>query len=249
MTKSKPKLTKSELANERRKSIITLIKQAAYHKSVREVFSDFIEIAAISIANTLPLAGKESKEKRYLDIINSYEKRHQMLLHDMFNELVMLLDHHTCAGGPEDVLGSIFHELEMNSSRSSQFFTPQNVANMIGIMTCGGDDMSEVIRKHGYINIQEPACGSGIMIMGVCAALMQKGHNYNNEIFVEATDTDIRCVHMAYVQLSLYGIPAIVIHGNSLSLEAWSRWYTPFYVLNRWDLKLKTRKLLSLANS
>ena len=245
MVESKPKSKSAGFAKERRTSLIKLIKQAAYSKSEREVFSDFIEMAAISIANSLPHSCRESKEKRYFDIINAYEKRHQMILFDMFKELVLLLDEHARAGGPEDVLGPIFHELCINSSRSSQFFTPQNAANMIGAMTCGVDDLSKFIRKQGYVHIQEPACGSGVMITGICAAMMQKEHNYNNELLVEATDIDIRCVYMTYIQLSLYGVPAIVIHGNVLSCETWSRWYTPFYVLNRWDLKLKARKLFA----
>ncbi len=33
---------------------------------------------------------------------------------------------------------------------------------------------------------------------------------------------------MTYIQLSLYGIPAVVIHGNTLTQEAWSEWFTPY---------------------
>jgi hypothetical protein len=33
---------------------------------------------------------------------------------------------------------------------------------------------------------------------------------------------------MTYIQSLLYGIPAIVIHGNSLTSEEWSRWYSPY---------------------
>jgi hypothetical protein len=43
-----------------------------------------------------------------------------------------------------------------------------------------------------------------------------------------------RCVHMAYVQLSLLGIPAVVVHGNALSLDVWGVWYTPAHVLVGW---------------
>jgi len=239
MTKSKP--TRIGLANERSKSIVKLINQAAYNKSKREVFNDFVEVAAISIANSMPHAGKANKEKRYLDIVNSYNKRHQGLLFDMFKELVLALDEHVLAGGPEDVLGSIFHELGMNSSQSSQFFTPQYVADMMATMTCGENELSEAIKQQGYIYLQEPACGSGVMITGVCKAMMRNGLNYNTQLLVEATDIDIRCVHMAYVQLSLYAVPATIIHGNALSLQEWSRWYTPFYFINRWDLKRKTK--------
>lgn len=51
---------------------------------------------------------------------------------------------------------------------------------------------------------------------------------------VTATDVDIKCVWMTYLQLSLYGIPAVVIHGNSLSMQEHSRWYTPVYILDGW---------------
>jgi len=32
---------------------------------------------------------------------------------------------------------------------------------------------------------------------------------------------------MAYIQLSLYGNPAVIIHGNALTVEEWSHWFTP----------------------
>jgi hypothetical protein len=44
---------------------------------------------------------------------------------------------------------------------------------------------------------------------------------------------------MAYVQLSLLHIPAVVYHGNSLSVETWSTWRTPAHVLGFWDVKLR----------
>lgn len=52
-------------------------------------------------------------------------------------------------------------------------------------------------------------------------------------------DIDIKCVYMAYIQLSLYGIPAVVVHGNSLTVEEWSKWYTPIYLLDGWPLREK----------
>ena len=32
---------------------------------------------------------------------------------------------------------------------------------------------------------------------------------------------------MAYIQLALYNIPAVIIHGNTLTVEEWSHWFTP----------------------
>lgn len=54
-----------------------------------------------------------------------------------------------------------------------------------------------------------------------------KEFDYRHNTFFVAQDIDIRRVWMAYIQLSLYGIPAMVIHGNTLTMEEWDRWYTP----------------------
>ncbi|CAG9186051.1 hypothetical protein [Cupriavidus pampae] len=48
---------------------------------------------------------------------------------------------------------------------------------------------------------------------------------------------------MTYVQLALLHIPAIVIHGNALSVETWSTWFTPAHVVGGWGEKLRFRRL------
>ena len=57
------------------------------------------------------------------------------------------------------------------------------------------------------------------------------GHAY------EECDLDFKCTCMAYIQLSLYGIPAVVEHANTLTCEVFSRWYTPVYLWNGWLLR------------
>ena len=42
---------------------------------------------------------------------------------------------------------------------------------------------------------------------------------------------------MTYVQLSLYAVPAVIKHGNTLSMNEWSNWYTPAYMLGAWYWK------------
>lgn len=43
---------------------------------------------------------------------------------------------------------------------------------------------------------------------------------------------------MTYLQLSLLHIPAVVVHGNALSLEEWGHWYTPAHILGGWRARL-----------
>ena len=47
---------------------------------------------------------------------------------------------------------------------------------------------------------------------------------------------------MAFLQLSLLHIPAIVVHGNSLSMEVWGHWFTPAHVLGGWSHRLSARR-------
>ena len=59
------------------------------------------------------------------------------------------------------------------------------------------------------------------------SALKRHKIDYQTKMLAVATDIDLKCVHMAYIQLSLYGIPAVVIHGNTLTVEEWAYWFTP----------------------
>ncbi len=66
----------------------------------------------------------------------------------------------------------------------------------------------------------------------------QQGFKPGKELFVQAVDIDIICAMMTYIQLSLYDIPAIVAHGNTLAMEINSEWYTPAFVVDEWYKKL-----------
>ena len=62
--------------------------------------------------------------------------------------------------------------------------------------------------------------------------------NYQQRLHVTAVDIDRRAVHMAYIQFTLMHIPAVVIVGNSLSMEMHEYWYTPAHILGGWTAKL-----------
>jgi len=183
-------------------------------------------------------------EARYLELINSYEKKQQPFFPEMLALLVAGLDEKVHTTGPEDILGAIYHDMEFHNVYKGQYFTPQHVSDMMAKISFREDD--QTIKENGYISVCEPTCGSGVMITSFCKAMKDAGYNYCNQLVVTAIDIDIKCVHMAYLQLSLYGVPAVVIHGNSLTLESWSRWYTPVYMLNGWVyLKILARKSLN----
>jgi hypothetical protein len=56
------------------------------------VFNDFLEMSAISISNTVDPTHREERERRYLDLINAYEKKEQELFPRMFAHLTEALE-------------------------------------------------------------------------------------------------------------------------------------------------------------
>lgn len=232
------KLKSDTMANDAKKidhykELTNLLRRAASSLSVYKVFSDFLEMSAIAISNSIDFLHRDKREERYLQIINSYDKKHQQLFQLMFFHFIDMLEEKTRTTGPEDILGSIFHEFEMHYERKGQFFTPQHISDAMALMTFG-DKTQESIEKNGFIHVYEPTVGSGVMLTSLCKAMQKEKLNYCTQLVATAVDIDLSCVHMTYLQLSLYGIPAVVIHGNSLTDEEWSRWYTPIYLMDNW---------------
>ena len=73
------------------------------------------------------------------------------------------------------------------------------------------------------------------MILAFAKALNRKGLNYQKMLKVTAQDLDWNSVYMSYVQLSIAGINAVVIQGDTLKAEEpepYQTMYTPMYVLS-----------------
>lgn len=198
--------------------------------STWNVFEDFLAMSAISFSNAVDWVHREKREAEYMEIVGRYQKAELDLFPQMLACLVNELELH--AEEPVDVLGAIFHELELHNKYKGQFFTPQHICDFMGMITLQENDPD--ISKKGYISLSEPCCGGGAMILGFASAMKKNGYDFNRQLVVSATDVDLKCVFMTYIQLSLYGIPAVVIHGDSLLLKEWSRWYTPVYMLEGW---------------
>ena len=230
--------------NPHQEQLVKTIQKLAYRHSTWSLFSDFVELIALAIANSVTLDGPEwqKREEQYLNIINKYAPDEQQVFPEMFADLVEALEYGLALNNtPVDVLGPIFHELKLHNTYKRQFFSPQQICDMMGTIALG--DSREEIEKQGYITLEEPTCGSGAMVLGFAGAMAEAKLNYCSQLFAVATDIDPKCAHMTYIQLSLYGIPAVVIHGNSLTLEEWSKWYTPIYIAHGW--RWKTRRSLA----
>jgi hypothetical protein len=202
--------------------------------SVHTVFEDFCELAAITFSNIVDKHHYAEREERYASTISKYSKQDTDTFNQMLGELILEAER---GETPQDIFGPLFHELELHNKYNGQFFTPYNICKMMARMSIGEND--NALERRGYVGVCEPCTGSGAMVLAFADAMIANHHNPQTQMWAHCTDVDLKCVHMTYVQLTLYGIPAVVIHGNSLTMQTYSTWYTPAFILGRWPERLE----------
>lgn len=207
--------------------MIKLFEKFRYKHDLFSVFTDFLEMASISIANAVDLIHFNKREKRYLEIVNKYSKEEAAIFPQLLGELVTALEKE-----PRDVLGEVFMQMGLSDSWKGQFFTPMSLAQLMAQMVI--QDYESIIKKQGVVTVNEPAVGGGVTIIALALALKEKGYNYQKCLRVVAQDIDIRSVYMSYLQFSLLGIDAVVMRGDTLAYKFDSEvWKTPAHIL-RW---------------
>lgn len=192
---------------EKADEIIKIINQISGRYSNIIVFDDWIKMIAIATSNATVLHDElwQKREQQYIDIYNKYNHEEQELLKKAFVMLILAFEYDI-----DDYLGYIYMKCEMGNSRTGQFFTPFNLSELTAKLT--EDKQSKEI-----INLYEPTCGSGGMILAYCKKLKEQQINYQRKIKVVAQDLDYRAVYMTYIQLSYYGVKAKVCQGDTLA--------------------------------
>jgi len=194
----------------------------------QRIFHDFVKMCAIALYN--PFAKNQELEKEYLNTINYYQKEERDMFPKMLGKLVMMYD---TTDEMTDILGEFYEREYLSNKILQQFFTPMHIAKfMAEITTENEEELKEIIEENGFIRMDEPTCGSGVMILGLASALKRRNINYQRDVLVYANDISDTCAYMTYIQLSLYGIPAIVTCGNALTNEVIFKMETPFFFTN-----------------
>lgn len=199
-------------------------------KRINEVFKDFLMLCTCSLAQ--PFYRSDEIEQRYLNTVKQYTKEQAVLKILLLALLVMTLEEKH-----QDFLGQVYMQLNLGNVANGQFFTPYHVSKMMSEICF--TDIEKQLEEKDFISLSEPCCGSGGMIIAYTETLKEHGYNYQNQLFVEAIDIDEMCFMMSYIQLSLLGVSAKVIHGDSLTLDFHKVLYTPFYFVNGFEWKLK----------
>ena len=208
--------------------IIKRIDRASYKVSKSKLISDVFECGALAISNRIDFTKYDEREERYKQIMNSYAPNERELLAEIFGMIFALLSSVVYDDGTlGDYLGELFMRCSQGEKHAGQFFTPYHISKLMAKMVITDDK----VKNNEIMTLYEPCCGSGSMVIASMDVLQNDyGINYASDCFVLCEDIDIRCVHMAYLQLALAGIPAIIKHSNTLTREVWDVWKTPAYL-------------------
>jgi hypothetical protein len=187
----------------------------------RTLFTDFCQLYSLALQNCLVLPGSpvwEQNEAEYLRTIKKYDKPDSdhfgyiaaMVVNAMNNTLKK-------TGVYDDVLGLVFEQLDMGNDRLGQFFTPMELCTLMAQMQMR--QVKEMLQSQPYVTIGEPCVGAGRQILAAANVLLTEGFNPSLHMVAECWDLDYLSVNMSYITFTLADIPAVIVHGDSISLR------------------------------
>jgi hypothetical protein len=236
-----------------KKEFIKTIQQLSYTQHTWQAWQDFTELAALSIAQAT--AYSEEREQTYMRTIGRYTHKEAQLIPKLLALTIQALEikHH-------DFLGEMFMELELGSKWHGQFFTPYHLCLLMAELTVSKEQLpyhlcllmaeltvsKEQFENDNIVSVNEPAVGAGAMVIALCDHLRNLKINYQRQLKIITQDTDYIACCMCYIQLSLLGCSAVIIHGNTLTLECRNYWYTPMAMtqyFTHWAQDMKSARL------
>ena len=210
---------------DQKKEIVGLIEKMSGKYSPYMIFSDWIKMASISIQNVCCLFHDsiwQQREQMYLDTVSRYTEDEQLIFCRMNALLVEAFEERI-----GDILGEIYMEAGCGNKNTGQFFTPFHISELTSNLA-----IQNLITSFDgkMIKLNEPSSGGGGMIIGTAKALKEAGIDYQRYLQVIAQDLDWNGVYMTYLQLSLLGIDALVVQGDTL-MEPYQKGYPEERVL------------------
>lgn len=194
-----------------KKYIIENIQNMAGKYTPYQIFSDWTCMMSLVISNSCSQKKDDvylKREKLYLDIVSKYSRNEKRTMAAMMSALSLCLEEF------EDVLGDIYMKAGCGSKSTGQFFTPYHISHLTANLVYGSK--IDRLKENDFLKINEPSCGSGGMLIALAHVMKDKGVNYQKKLCCTAQDLDWNGVYMTYVQLSLLGIKAIVVQGDTL---------------------------------
>lgn len=218
----KARLTKSARSPEEK--LAEEIELLGHTHGVSKVFDTFLELTATGLSAQLDPVNYQERAERFEELTAKMDEKTIGAYFRMMEHLRKAIDLHR--KNPVDIMGKVYMHLNLHNKWNGQFFTPDNICRLMAELSGIGEKASQITEQGSYMRINEPTCGSGAMLIGAVNALQKHEVDYRRKTLFVAQDCDKRCVWMTYIQCCMYHIPAIVVQGDSLTMQMNEYWYT-----------------------
>jgi type I restriction-modification system DNA methylase subunit len=221
--------------NQHTKDFIKVLDNIKPSRHRYEVFSDWLIMAAASL-----YSWKNDKgiEEEYLEIAKQYSPE-ELLKHSQLLSITVEALETT----EQDFLGNIFTVAEFGSAGNGQFFTPYHISHLMAEMAIGEFPASRIYR------VNDCCCGAGGMLIAAALVMKARGFNYQKDAFFVGQDIDHRCARMAFIQMSLLGMPALVVCGDTITMKTYWQRETIGYHLSGMDFRLSAEAMIDFVSN
>lgn len=210
-----------------------------------QIWQDFVVMSACSVSCMVDKSHAEKREEMYRQIAGKYQDDELQAFSHMLAEVVIGMERNP----NQDFLGELYMNLELGNSQAGQFFTPYDVCRLMASVTMGVD-LKEQIERHGWVAVNDCACGAGATLLAAANEFRSQGINYQTRVLFVAQDVDCIVGLMCYLQLSLIGAAGYVEITNTLTNPTVTVgkgaliprtgpnvWYTPMYFREEWHFR------------
>lgn len=193
------------------------------------VLRDFFEVIALAISNCFDPVHLAERRDRAAKVYAKYTENERAKLDEYFSTLAEICQHNLRFGYCPDLLGRLYEKYGHNSKE--QEMTPDGISKICNRIVLQPEKQ---IAERGFVTLADLTCGSGGLFLQGAELMIREGYDITSQLEVFANDVNPRCVHMAYIQASLYGIPAVISQTDIFPLQEADRWYTPTFISGDW---------------
>ncbi len=241
-------MSNKEKETDYKKEFVKLFEETCYHNGLdkRSAWDHLMMMFACTISNVteVRMGIREERETRFEECKKQFKNADAPA--QLLSYLMMALTENP----DQDFLGDVYMKLSMGEKAWGQCFTPYHICNLMAQLSFG--EPEEPIKENGFCSVSDPCVGGGAMLIAAAQIMREKGYDVSSQMIAVGQDIDLTAVNMAFVQLSIIGVPAVIVCGNALTepytghpmfVENSSNyWYTPALFTDTW-----TRRRIAIA--
>ena len=224
------------------KEFLSLFNVLSRNYDKRQVWNDFVVMAACTISNAWDKRFYTVREERYVEIASKYTKDEQ----DDFAKLLAYVTLSLTDKTEQDFLGAMYTLLGLNDKDIRKLY-PYDVSALLAHIPYA-DNKKETTEEHSF-KVWDERCGSGTNLIKFANEARRNNINSQRRITFVAQDSDTIAGLMCYIQLSILDCKLVLKMGDTPTdiitdedMESESVWLSPMYTHEKLFRKLDALK-------